>query len=266
VNKIFQFQSKNIHYRIEGFGPVLVLLHGFLESKEIWNSFIEQHKDSFRILTIDLPGHGHSDSFDGIHSMELQAQLIREILAEEKINRVVIAGHSMGGYIAAEFCGQFESMVSGLVFFHSHAAPDSVEARKNRDRLIKVIRENKGGFIMQFIPGLFDQRSVNNYDSQIRSLQTNAMQMTPEGVIASLKGMRNRKGSLQYLAESSIPVLFIVGKQDSRMPFKQILEQAELPVHSEILLLEGVSHMGYIEAPVKTGNALMHFALRCFKV
>jgi pimeloyl-ACP methyl ester carboxylesterase len=266
MNKTFLFQNRKIQYRIEGNGPVLVLLHGFLESSLIWSDFIENLKYSFTIIAIDLPGHGMSDSLDGIHSMDIQSQLIHEILEEEKINRVMIAGHSMGGYIAADFCERFEPMVCGLVLFHSHAAPDSEEVRKNRNRLIRIVRENKVSFIMQFIPGLFDPRHVNNYQSQIQSLQSNAMHMTPEGIIASIRGMRNRNGSLRYLAGTVKPVLFIVGKQDSRMPFKQLLEQAELPAHSEVLLLEGVSHMGYIEAPVKTLEALRHFAFRCFGV
>jgi pimeloyl-ACP methyl ester carboxylesterase len=78
--------------------------------------------------------------------------------------------------------------------------------------------------------------------------------------------MRDRPSQLQYLLLTNIPVLSILGKQDSRMPYTQLMAQAVIPSHSEILLLEDVGHMGFIEAPGKTLQAIRHFARRCFEV
>ena len=89
--------------------------------------------------------------------------------------------------------------------------------------------------------------------------------MSPEAIIAALAGMRDRESQLQYLLLSEIPVLFIIGKQDSRMPYNQLMAQAVIPSHSEVMLLEDVGHMGYIEATGKTLQALRHFALKCYE-
>jgi pimeloyl-ACP methyl ester carboxylesterase len=264
MNKKFLFQNKEIDYIITGNGPAIVLLHGFLESKSIWNDFIVQLKDTFQMIAIDLPGHGESDSLEKILSMELQAQIVHTILTEEKISKAVVVGHSMGGYAAATFCERYESMAAGLVFFHSHAAPDTEKARENRQRLINIVNENKGGFISQFIPDLFDQKHVNKYLGQIESLKQQALQMTKEAVISALEGMRDRPGNLQFLQSSTIPILFIIGKQDTKMNMSRTFAQAELPAHCEILLLQDVGHMGFIEAPSKTLLALKCFAQRCF--
>ena len=264
MKKTVLYQYKTIAYQISGRGPALVLLHGFLESKMIWSEFAEILQKDFTVITIDLPGHGESEQIDGTHSMQLMSETVKAVLEAEKIEKAIIAGHSMGGYVALQFAVDNKDIVKGLVLFHSNANADSDEAKENRRRTINIIKQNKDGFIRQFIPDLFDQKHVENYAGAIQKLQEQAALMTPEAIIAALSGMRDRPDRLQYLLLSEIPVLFIIGKQDSRMPYIQLMAQAVIPSHSEMLLLEDVGHMGYIEAPVKTLQALKHFAFRCF--
>jgi pimeloyl-ACP methyl ester carboxylesterase len=266
MNKIVQYQHKHIAYQICGDGPALVLLHGFLESKAIWDDFTETLQNNFTLIAIDLPGHGESELIAEMHSMQLMAETIKAVLEAEKIEKAVIAGHSMGGYVALQFALDNEELVKGLVLFHSHANADTDEAKENRQRTINIVKQNKGGFIRQFIPDLFDQRHVANYSDAIQKLQDQAALMTPEAIVAALTGMRDRPNQLQYLLLTEVPVLFIIGKQDSRMPYNQLLAQAVIPSHSETLLLENVGHMGFIEATQKTLQALKYFAIRCFEV
>jgi pimeloyl-ACP methyl ester carboxylesterase len=265
MNKAIQFERKNIAYSIAGKGPALVLLHGFLESKAIWDDFAQQLVKEFTVVAIDLPGHGESDCLAEIHSMELIAEVVTAVLNTENIKEVVIAGHSMGGYVALNFVAENENVVKGLVLFHSHGNADSEQAKENRRRTIEIVRNNRGGFIKMFIPDLFDQRYVDRYSDDIRKLINIAADMTPEAIIAALAGMRDRPDQRQFLTKIKIPVLFIIGKQDSRMPAEMILEQAMLPQHSETLLLECVGHMGYIESPSITLNALKYFGKRCWE-
>lgn len=264
MKKTAEYQHKNIAYQISGSGPALVLLHGFLESKAIWNDFTETLQGDFTVIAIDLPGHGESEMIDEVHRMQLMAEAVKAVLEAERIKNAVLAGHSMGGYVALQFAVENKAMVKGLVLFHSHAKADTDEARENRRRTINIVKQNKGGFIRQFIPDLFDQKHVDKYTSAIQKLQDIAALMAPEAIIAALAGMRDRSDQLQYLLFTEVPVLFIIGKQDSRMPYTQLMAQAVIPSHSEMLLLEDVGHMGYIEAPGKTLQALKHFALRCF--
>jgi pimeloyl-ACP methyl ester carboxylesterase len=263
MNKTIQFQDKTIAFSVTGKGPALVLLHGFLESKAIWKDFAETLEKEFTIVVIDLPGHGESNSLAETHPLPLMAAVVKAILDQENISQAVMAGHSMGGYVALQFAADYEEMLKGLALFHSHGYADSDQARENRRRTIEIVRKNRGGFIKQFIPDLFDQRYVGKYSDTIRKLQNIASGMTSEAIIAALAGMRDRQSQAPFLALTQIPVLFIIGKQDSRMPAQMVLEQAMLPQHSEILLLEGVGHMGFIEAPAITLKALKCFAKRC---
>jgi len=260
------FQEKKISYEISGDGPVLLLLHGFLESKMIWNEFAEELQTDFTVISIDLPGHGETEMIAGIHSMKLMSEVVKTVLFSEGVMKAVVIGHSMGGYVALQFAVDNEEMILGLVLFHSHASADSDEARENRQRTINIVRQNHGGFIMQFIPDLFDPQHVSEYSREIEKLQKQASLLAPEAIIAALSGMRDRPNQLQYLSLSPNPVLFIIGKQDSRIPYSQVIAQAAIPSHAEMLLLGDVGHMGFIEAPVKTLQALKHFSIRCFEV
>ena len=264
MKKTIRFHGGSIAYQINGKGPAIVFLHGFLESTAIWDNFTEILQNEFRIIAIDLPGHGQSESLAEIHTMKLMAEAVKEVFRVENIEKSILVGHSMGGYVALQFAAENEKLLKGLVLFHSHSGADSDEAKENRRRTINIVTQNKAGFIRQFIPDLFDQRHVAEYSESIRELQDMAALMSPEAIIAALSGMRDRESQLEYLLVSDIPLLFIIGKQDSRMPYNQILAQAVIPSHSEVLLLEDVGHMGYIEAPGKTMQAIRHFALRCF--
>jgi pimeloyl-ACP methyl ester carboxylesterase len=266
MKKTVQFQSKSMAYQVSGTGPALIILHGFLETKAIWDDFTRNLEKEFTVVSIDLPGHGESELLAETHSMQLMAGAIKAVLKAENIEKVVITGHSMGGYVALQFAVDHKDMVIGLVLFHSHANADSDEARENRRRTIDIVKKNRHGFIMQFIPDLFDQRHVENYKKDIQKLQDIASLMTPEAIIAALSGMRDRSNQHEFLLKTEIPVLSILGKKDSRMPFNQLMVQAVIPSHSEILLLEDVGHMGFIEAPGKTMQALKHFAMRCFEM
>lgn len=265
MGKAFNYSGHVIGYDIAGSGPAVVLLHGFLESGEIWKEFSDALSGEFTVITMDLPGHGRSDTLAEIHTMSLMVEVLKALLGHLGISKAVIAGHSLGGYVAGEFAMKFPELIRGVVFFHSHVAPDTDEAKENRRRSINVVRQNHTGFIMQFIPDLFDQKHVEKYSEQIALLISRASAMKPEAVIAAITGMRDRAGSLPFLFTTEKPVLFIIGKQDPRLSYNVVLAQALIPAHSEVLLLDDVGHMGFIEAPKQTLQALRHFALKCYE-
>ena len=80
-------------------GPCIVLLHGFLESLCIWDEFVNELSKDFKVLTIDLPGHGKTENFSEVHTMEFMAETVKAVLEHLKIEKCVLIGHSMGGYV-----------------------------------------------------------------------------------------------------------------------------------------------------------------------
>ncbi len=248
MNKNLDFQEKHIHYTIQGNGPCIILQHGFLESLNIWDDFSRELSNDFQVISIDLPGFGKSDVFSENHSMEFLAETVHAVLQENKIDQCVMAGHSMGGYVGLAFASKYPAMLKGLCLFHSHAAADNEQAKDNRNRTIEIVTKGKKDFIRNFIPTLFAKDNVHLFEDEIRQLKKWAGETSAESIVAALRGMRDRQSHLGFLTDTHIPVQFIIGKQDEKIPFDKILAQASLCRHSEIIFIREAGHMGFIEA------------------
>lgn len=264
MKQTITYQKAKIHYTDYGEGNCIVFLHGFLESLEMWEEFSEELKKDFRVICIDLPGFGESGMIAEIHSMDLFADSVKTVLDNLRISECVMIGHSMGGYISLTFAEKYPEMLKGLGIFHSHAAEDDAEGKKNRDRAIAVIQQNHVGFIMEFIPDLFAPENVKKFSNEIMILKQRAERITKEAIIAAMAGMRDRESKLDVLKNVEIPILFIAGKQDTRIPLEKLMEQAKLPKHSEVLVLGNIAHMGFLEAKDKCLNKIKYFASNCY--
>lgn len=260
--------SKNglLFYKDEGTGPALVLLHGFTEHLGIWDDYAKKLKSFMRVVRLDLPGHGNSGILGKIHTMEMIADGVKEVLNHLKIRKCVMLGHSMGGYVTLSFASKYSSMLKGFGLLHSQAEADSKEVKANRERTIAIIRENRYNWLNQFVPDLFAPHNRAKYAKEISALQSAAEKISPESLIASIEGMKRRSDRLDVLSEAKVPVLFIVGKMDIRVPFESVIRQASLVQHAEILFLGNAAHMGYIESKEATYRAMKNFTETCYSL
>ncbi len=263
MEKSIVFRSKDIFYKKEGSGPVLLFLHGFLEDNTIWDNFIDILKDTYTCIAVDLPGFGKSAVFSGNHTMDFMSEAVRAVLDAENVKNIVVTGHSMGGYVSLAFARKFQALTKGLVLFHSHAAADNEDGKKNRNRTIEVVRKEHKNFISGFIPLLFAEKNVDRFKNEIEKLKKTSLKTSAEGVIATLAGMRDREDNTAFLKEAQFPVFFVAGKQDSRISLDNVVRQIALPKHCESIILDGVGHMGFLEAPEKIFPVLKDFYGRC---
>ena len=196
---ILHINETPIYYNVSGTGPAIILIHGFLESSNMWNRLAPLLAEKNTVVTIDLPGHGKSGCLDEVHSMELLAETVYQVIKQLELGRIRILGHSMGGYVALAFTELYRSMVSTLVLLNSTAIADSVETKKNRDRAIEAVRLNPALYIGMAIPNLFAEYNREHFQSEIESLKKEALSFPPEGIIAMLKGMKIRKDRTSVL-------------------------------------------------------------------
>jgi len=261
--KYYNYNNTKICYSVEGSGDTVVLLHGFLENMDIWDKFSTELSKKYRVILIDLPGHGGSNMIAETHSMELMAEAVNSTLEALQIESCVMIGHSMGAYVSLAYAEMYTSKLSGLGVFHSHAAADTTEGKINRGRAIQIVKENHKDFISAFIPDLFTKKNQEILADEITKLQEASRLISKESVIASLEGMRQRTDKLKLISNLKIPMMFIIGKQDSRTPLDKMFSQIELVKHAEVLILEDVAHMGYLEAYDKTLAFTSHFISVC---
>ncbi|GIV27049.1 MAG: alpha/beta hydrolase [Bacteroidia bacterium] len=262
---IIPFLKGKLFCYTQGKGRCVVLLHGFLGSSEVWKYIVPYLSKSYKVICIDLPGHGKSDCFGYAHSMELMADAVKTVLKHFHIRSCVLIGHSMGGYVALAFAKKYVEMVKGLCLFHSTALPDSEEKKKDRDKAIKIVKHNPKLFIQPMIKNLFSKRNLKYLKDELKMANNIALNTSVQGIIAALIGMRDRPSSLNFIKSSTFPIMFVIGKQDNVLPYTSLLEQYEQVHNKECLLLEYDGHYSQLENPRATGIALRQFIRKCFK-
>lgn len=256
--KSLVFKNIKVSYTDNGKGKVVVFLHGFLEDKSIWQDFSNQLSDKYRVVTVDLLGHGNTECLSYIHTMEEMAEAVYFVLRKLKIRKFFLVGHSLGGYVSLAMAEEFPDNIKGLCMFHSTARGDSEEKQKDRDRAIKVVKKNKNLFINEAIPNLFFTQE-ETYEKEIAQIKEIALKTSTQAIVAALEGMKNRMDREIILNFAPYPVLYIIGKEDNILPYESLVEQAELPENGTYLLLENVGHVGFIEAKSATLKALKTF-------
>ncbi|OQY05625.1 MAG: hypothetical protein B6I20_00875 [Bacteroidetes bacterium 4572_117] len=258
--KTVKYKGADIVYTIAGQGKTIVLLHGYLESKEIWGSFAEKLSESFKVIIPDLPGHGESTLIDGDLTVEQIAESVKSILDKEKINKCTFVGHSMGGYAALGFLDLFPEMLAGLSIFHSSPYADTEEKKQNRDREINIIRQGKKAQVYTaHFPNTFAKQNVEKHKNEIETCKKVAQSMPDEAIIAALEAMKARPDRSGLLYGTKVPIQYIIGEKDNFIPM-EILSKLQLPDNSEVVVLENSGHMGFIEEKENALEAIRGFA------
>ncbi len=259
------FKKIKVHYTDSGKGRVIVLLHGFLGSHAIWSEFIKKLSVKFRVIAIDFPGHGETPSIGYYHSMELLAQSVKTVLNKAGVRRYVIAGHSMGGYAALAFAELYPENVSGLCLFHSMSFSDSEEKKKERERIIRLVKKEHKHYISEVVTALFAPENLEKIKNEVEKVKRIAVNVTKQSIINSLEGIKERKSRDMILKFAEYPILFIIGKKDSVINYETMYPQIGLCRFPSVLMLEEAGHMGFYESPKETIKALKSFALRAFR-
>lgn len=251
------YKNTKISYSDNGKGNTIVLLHGFLENKKMWTEYVELFSKTHRVITIDLLGHGESDSFGYVHEMEENANAVNEVLKFLKIEKAIILGHSMGGYVGLAFAELYPKKIQKLVLQNSTSKEDSEEKKTNRTRAIKAVKQNYISFVSLAIANLFSENNRIRLAEEIEKVKTEALKTPLQGIVASLEGMKIRKDREWLLQENRFPVLLILGKKDPVLNYEESLAQIE-DTTAELVSFED-GHMSHIENKEELKNILINF-------
>lgn len=259
------YKNEKVAYIDKGKGRVVVLLHGFLGSKEIWEGTINNLSKSYRVIAIDLPGHGSTPCFGYAHSMELMAKCVKSVLDTLRLKKYLIVGHSMGGYVALAFADLYPENLRGMCLYHSTSYADSEQKRADRLRAIEVVKANKQVYTRSTIHNLFATKNLKYLKNEVSFAYSIAKTMKQQGIIAALHGMRDRPNRNLILGFVKYPIMMVIGELDNVLPYQQLLEQSEMIENKNILYLEHDGHFGFLESPRQSNKALRKFMRRCFK-
>ncbi|HRD39994.1 MAG TPA: alpha/beta hydrolase [Bacteroidia bacterium] len=260
-----KFKNGDIHFSDTGKGRVVVLLHGFLGSHEIWEQTISNLSKSYRVIAIDLPGHGGSDNFGYVHTMDLLAKSVKAVLDHLHLKKYVLVGHSMGGYAALAFADLFPDNIKGICLYHSSAYADSEEKKRDRTRSIKVVKANHRIYTTEVIRNLFASKNLKYLKKELAFASKIAGKTKKQGIISALEGMKDRPDRSVILGLVEYPIMMVIGEHDNVLPAWQLMEQSQKIQNRHLLYLEHDGHMGFLESPKASNKALRAFLRVCYK-
>jgi len=256
--------ATSIYYTRTGSGPAVVLLHGFPESGTLWKNVVEKLAPKATLIVPDLPGAGNS-ALTGHVSIDDMANLVKDVMDKEGIDKAIIAGHSMGGYVALAFAERHTARVAGISLVHSTPVGDDEEKKVMRQKSIELIR--KGGkrvFVTQMIPNLFSDDFKDKKPGIVQECIDEAMKMSEDGMINFYQAMIGRKDRVSILKDATYPLQWIIGHNDNIMPYRKILQHCYHSDVNFVTLYEQCGHMSMYEAPARLTDDLGDFIDYCY--
>lgn len=251
-----------LHYLDVGRGePALVLLHAFPLHSGMWAPQLSCLSSRRRIVAPDAKGFGASDAPESpaAYTMLGYADELAGLLDALGLDRVVLGGLSMGGYVAFAFLRQYRHRVSGLILADTRAAADTPEVFERRaNQQDQIAREGTAGVIEVLLPGLLCRDTLAGrleLVEQVRRLMANPA----AGFIGGLEAMKHRPDATAELAAIDVPTLVVVGEHDAGAPpdVAQAMH-AGIP-GSQLVVLPHAGHLSNLEAADEFNAAVSDF-------
>lgn len=231
----------------------MALLHGYPLDHSIWQPLIPLLRDEVHLIMPDLRGHGRSPVPDGVYSMHCMAEDVLSLLDRLGVHKAVLAGHSMGGYVALHFAQSYPQRLAGLALVASHCFADEKERAKNR--IFTAQKVDKSGDVV-FIAEAMPPNLTNDASLQKR-IRKMILSTNPKGISGALRGMAEREPMDDTLAALEKPALIIAGKEDKLISNERVNEMSSLMNKPWVEMIPESGHLPMLEKPQETAKSLL---------
>lgn len=251
----------DIEWRERGSGDAILFIHGFPFNSAMWGHQLAALPDGWRGIAPDLRGFGASELGEApILGMDLLAADLAGLLDQLEIERVVLCGLSMGGYVAFEFWRQFGDRVRGIVLSDTRAASDSPDTRRARHQLAERVRsEGPAPVIEALLPKLLSPSTRRKQAGEVSMVRAMMEETPPETMARALLGMAARTDADPLLRTIDVPVLVVVGSDDVITSRGQAEMLARGVRGARIEVVEGAGHIPPVEEPDEFNSHLLQF-------
>ncbi|SFQ41142.1 alpha/beta fold hydrolase [Parafilimonas terrae] len=261
--KTITYKNTPLSYYACGKGFSVVLLHGFAETYAIWKNQSGFLKNYYRLIIPDLPGSGASALFEtGKNNLTIDelADSIHSIIINENIERCIMLGHSMGGYVTLSYAEKYAHKLQAFGLVHSTAFADSEEKKQIRKRGIEIM-ETYGGyaFLKTTTPNLFTTGFKKKHNEIVKELIEEGRHFKKENLQQYYYAMMNRADKTSVLKNTVLPVLFVAGTEDAAAPLNDVLKQVHAPEIAYIHIINNMAHQSLLEVPVELNSVLKNF-------
>jgi len=244
-------------------GLPVVFIHGFPFSQEMWRPQVAELSGDCRVITYDAKGHGESEVGDGQYTIEFFVDDLLALLDHLKVEKAVVVGLSMGGYIALRAIERSPERFSGLVLCHTRSEADTDEAKLRRTASIKLVKqEGVKKFAEGFVRGAFAPQSFDSSPEAVKSIQENIEKMSPLAISGTLLALAARTDTTASLSKITVPTLILVGESDTLIPVSAGQSMHKKILGSELHVIQKSAHLSNLENPEVFNRLLLTFLRR----
>lgn len=244
-----------------GHGLPVVLIHGFPLCRQMWQPQVEAlSRSGYRVITPDLPGFGDSPPLDGIPSMDAYADAVIALLDRLAIDRAVVGGMSMGGYVLLSLAERYPQRLLAALYLVTRAAADDPAGMARRMELAGEVRGGNREVVPDTFEKLLFAAGTPARQPQLVGRVRGWMEAaSPEGVAGALLAMRSRRDYLAVLPRLGVPALVVGAEQDVAIPPAHAEALAAGLPDAELHIIVAAGHMANLEQPAAFNRVLLDY-------
>ncbi|MEQ1584346.1 MAG: alpha/beta hydrolase [Cyclobacteriaceae bacterium] len=268
IGKKIQANGINVGYLEQGVstGIPLIFIHGFPFNKEMWSTQLTALSDSHRCIAYDVRGHGDSEAGAAQFIIPQFADDLFSFLDALKIDKAIVVGLSMGGYIALHAIKKNPTRIAGLLLCDTQCASDTQEGRDKRKKTIAFIQKNGlEVYTEESLKNLFAPGSLQSKKEEVQFIRNTILKTRPESICLTLQALADRAETCSALEQIKVPVLILVGKEDKITSPEMAEKMHRLINNSELQIIENAGHLSNLENPEQFNEHIKSFLSNNFK-
>ena len=249
-----------VAYDDAGRGEALVLLHGFPFDRSMWRGQSRDLGERCRVIAPDLRGLGETPLGYAEVTMGEMAEDVAALLDALGVERAVLGGLSMGGYVAFEFFRRFPRRVRALVLADTRPQADADDARRTREETARrALADGMEPIADSMLPKLLSASTREREPEVVGRVRAMMLGTSPEGAAAALRAMAARRDQTDLLSSIDVPTLIVVGVEDAITPPSDAEAMAAKIKGARLVRIEGEAHLSNVERPEEFNRALGDF-------
>ena len=270
MRKRVTLDGRTLSYLEAGAGDPLLLIHAFPLCAEMWEPQLRDVPSGWRVIAPDLSGFGESGPVGADRqglppSMDDYADEIAALLQHLQVDRAVVGGLSMGGYVAFALLRRAPHRVRGLVLADTRPGPDSEEGRAGRRGMQALVdREGAAGVAREMLPKLLSEETHRQHQAIVSRVRAMIESTAPDGITRALQCLMTRPDATPQLAAFDGPALILVGGQDRLAPVTEAERMHQLIEGSALVVVPSAGHLANLERPVEFNQAVWRFLAERF--
>jgi pimeloyl-ACP methyl ester carboxylesterase len=251
----------NLSYDDIGDGSIpIIFLHGYPLDKTMWRGQLDYFKTSYRVIACDMRGFGKSKDEESSLSIDLFADDLILFMDKLNIDKAIICGFSMGGYIALNVMKRFPSHFEALILCDTQCNADTAEDKEKRYKIIKEIEANGvTDFNEGFIKNIFHKDSITHKTKLVEQLRNVIFSNSKNSITKGFAALAEHIETCSSLSKICIPTLIICGREDQVTPLAQS-EFMNKNIKGSILhIIDNAGHVSNLEEPEEFNKYLSQF-------